>query len=723
MDAKFKTDVTHTHRLLSLQIASIEAVLISLVGLHHSSDDLNTAELSSFSENMIKAYPYIHAILTVEKITDNERGLFEEKMQSQGFFNVKLPKRKHLKQPNKHPFYLPVNFIEPMTPLSANILAFDLLSINTLSDVIHQSIANNEVSASVEVETKGQRIPLTLLFKPLYKGRYPPNDKQERLRLLSGLVVIELNLENFINEMHISPTLLKAYINDNKQHDYTLYNSLISKQSINLYGQTINLMLIRPFTLDMFNRWQLFLIWLVFMVTLFLSNSVLQKRKLSEEKIKRLAYFDSLTQLPNRASFKEQVTIAIQNAIQNKSFGAVMFLDLDEFKRINDTLGHEAGDELLIQVSKRLTGQMRQNDSVINVNSQVENNLVTRLGGDEFTVLLTKIDSNNSVALVAERIQKSIRLPYQLNNHEVFITSSIGIAIFPIDGENIDQILKHADTAMYHAKSLHKNNYQFYSKQMSTQAEERLNLEEKLRHALEKNEFYLLYQPQIDAKTDKIIAAEALIRWKQSELGMVLPDEFIPLAEETGLITDIGAWVIKEACRQNKAWQDKGLSPIRIAVNLSTVQFRQPNLVEMIKDTLIKASLKPQYLELEITESIMMDNVEETISIIKQFADLSINVSIDDFGTGYSSLSYLKKFPLTSLKIDKSFISDIPKDNDDMMITAAIISMAKSLHLKVVAEGVENKQQIDFLKHHDCDYLQGYYFAKPLSTDEFEKLI
>jgi len=365
---------------------------------------------------------------------------------------------------------------------------------------------------------------------------------------------------------------------------------------------------------------------------------------------------------------------------------------------------------------------MRQTDSARLKHFKTKDS-VSRLGGDEFTILLTHIKDAESAGHIAARIQKNIEQPFNLDSNKVYVTSSIGIAVFPGDASDSDTLLKYADTAMYLAKAMGKNNYQFYSEKMGADAAKKLNLEGKLHQAIEKNELSLFYQPQIDTKTGKIIAAEALIRWHQSDLGMIFPDEFIPLAEETGQIFKIGEWVINEACRQNKQWQKMGLATIRVAVNLSGLQFMQNDLDLRIAEILRKTSLQPEYLELEITESTMMKNIDDTISTIINFTNMGIAISIDDFGTGYSSLGYLKKFPLQSLKIDRSFVSDIPEDKDDMMITSAIISMAKSLGLKVVAEGVENNEQVTFLKEKQCDLMQGYYFSRPVPAYEFEQLL
>jgi predicted signal transduction protein with EAL and GGDEF domain len=348
---------------------------------------------------------------------------------------------------------------------------------------------------------------------------------------------------------------------------------------------------------------------------------------------------------------------------------------------------------------------------------------VARLGGDEFTVLLEDIHEPEVAGDVASRIKDTIAGLYNISGHEVHITPSIGIAVFPQDGNSVDELLKNADAAMYHAKRLGKNNCQFYSEEMNIQASTRLKLEGKLRNALQSDEFSLYYQPQIDIKTNEIVSAEALLRWNQSELGMVSPAEFIPIAEETGMILELGEWVLNQACKQAKAWQDAGLKPIRVAVNLSSIQFMQQDLAATVSAALEDNQLHPRHLELEITESIIMRNINDTISTLNSFKEMGIEISVDDFGTGYSSLNYLKRLPIDTLKIDRSFISDIPDNEDDVTITSAIIAMAKKLGLGVVAEGVETECHLEFLQKHGCEKAQGFFISKPVPVEQMGEML
>jgi diguanylate cyclase (GGDEF)-like protein/PAS domain S-box-containing protein len=428
----------------------------------------------------------------------------------------------------------------------------------------------------------------------------------------------------------------------------------------------------------------------------------------AEEKYNYLAYHDELTGLPNRRHFKNKMFEHMNEVRDSARKMAIMFIDLDRFKLVNDTLGHSNGDLLLQQVAKRLRSCLGPRD------------IVARMGGDEFTFLFPDIQEEIDAARIAERILDLFKNPFNMNGYEFHITASIGIAIYPHDGCDTETLMVHADTAMYRAKEKEKGNYVFYTENMYTKPHERIVIETSLHKALEKEEFIVYYQPQINAKTGEIQGLEALVRWQHPESGLIPPNKFIPIAEETGLIVPIGEWVMREACRQNKHWQRLGLPHFRVAVNLSIQQFLKSNLVETVKRILEETELEPQYLELEITETMTMD-VDHAIRTLKQLHELGVQISIDDFGTGYSSLHYLKKFSIDRLKIDQSFVRDIMTDPSDASIVGTIISMAHHLGLEVIAEGVEEKEQLCFLQTQKCDVVQGYYFSKPIPAYEFEE--
>lgn len=433
--------------------------------------------------------------------------------------------------------------------------------------------------------------------------------------------------------------------------------------------------------------------------------------KTAEAKLQELAFHDSLTGLPNRLLFRDRVEQEVAISHRNHQRAAVLFLDLDRFKIVNDTLGHDAGDLLLKLVSERLRGAIRNNDTV------------ARQGGDEFMVLLRDIQSTEDAATVASHIIKQLQAPFMLGTQEVHVGTSIGIALYPEDGRDFDGLTKHADVAMYHAKSSGGEQFSFFSETMNVRARERFLLETELHHALERNELVLAYQPQADIGTGCLTGAEALIRWRHPERGLVPPNDFIPLAEETGLILPIGEWVINEACRQIRTWLDDGLPLIPVAVNLSARQFHQPDLVQRIEAALATYALPPQALVLEITESTVMDKADSTINILNRLAEAGFSIAIDDFGTGYSSLSYLKRFPVDKLKVDKSFVSELPGNANDAAIATAIIQMGTSLGLRVVAEGVETSGQRDFLVDRGSHGMQGYWYARPMLVDDFTSFV
>ena len=434
------------------------------------------------------------------------------------------------------------------------------------------------------------------------------------------------------------------------------------------------------------------------------------ERKRYEEKIKFQAFYDALTGLPNRVLLRERVTHEINRAKRSNNKFALMYLDLDRFKVINDTLGHDRGDKLLKEMAERLKDAVRDED------------LVVRMGGDEFVIILTDLHNAEYVGRIAEKILETVKKPIDIDGNFITLTISIGLTIFPDDATEYEVLLTNADIAMYRAKEKGKNNFQTFTPELNAKAIERLELENSLRRAIEYNEFVLHYQPKVNTKTGKIIGMEALIRWKHPKLGLLAPMDFIPMAEETGLIIPIGEWVLKTACESNKALQNAGLPPLSIAVNLSLRQFELQNLVERVSEILKESGLNPENLELEITESIAMRNVEYTVEVIKELQKIGVQFSIDDFGTGYSSLSQINNLAVNKLKIDKSFVSQIDGIKENSIIASTVLALGKNLRMQVIAEGVENIQQVNFLKDNDCDEMQGFYIAKPMSGEEFKKL-
>jgi diguanylate cyclase (GGDEF)-like protein len=446
----------------------------------------------------------------------------------------------------------------------------------------------------------------------------------------------------------------------------------------------------------------------------------ISERKRAEEQIRRLAYCDSLTGIPNRQAFLETLERELQRSkIGNKKF-AVLFMDLDAFKRINDTLGHDVGDQLLKQVSDRLRETIRPNDLLsrgeLLPRADTDTNLA-RLGGDEFTILIPDLERVEHALNVAHRVKDAMRRPFLIEGNEIFVTASIGISLFPEDGDDCTSLLKFADTAMYHAKNCGKNNAKLYSSSLTMQIMSHVKLEVGLRRALQNNELYLLYQPQLDVRSSEIVGVEALVRWRHAERGIVSPNEFIPLAEETGLIVPIGEWVLRTACTQARHWQKLTRRPVRMAVNLSAKQFKDENLSQIVLSALHDTGLDPRLLELELTEGTLMDDAKATLATLEQLRGIGVYLSIDDFGTGYSSMNYLKRFDVRALKIDRSFINGLPQDSENAAITRAIIAMAHGLKMIVVAEGVETGEQLGLLEEYGCDLVQGFYLGRPAPAE------
>jgi diguanylate cyclase (GGDEF)-like protein/PAS domain S-box-containing protein len=441
------------------------------------------------------------------------------------------------------------------------------------------------------------------------------------------------------------------------------------------------------------------------------TGSDITERKLTEQRVHHVAQHDALTGLPNRSLLQDRLGQAIAYADRYARPMWVMLIDLDRFKFVNDSMGHKAGDVLLMTIAARLTGSLRETDTV------------ARLSGDEFVVILSEHRDAPLSHDIVQRVMDSVAQPVILGNKEFFVTCSIGVAAYPDQGTPADSLIEHADIAMYSAKKMGRNNFQFYTPAMNEESMERVRIESALRCALERDEFVLHYQPQVDLKTGQIVGMEALIRWQHPEMGMVPPVRFIGIAEETGLIVQIGAWVLRTACAQNKAWQCAGLGKLRVAVNLSARQFGAPDLIAGLESVLADTGLDPDCLEIELTESLFMTDIAPAVESLHRIKSLGVNLSIDDFGTGYSSLSYLSRFPIDVLKIDRSFVADITHDVNDAAIVTSIIALAHNLKLAVIAEGVETQEQLDFLRGHGCDEMQGYFFSKPLPAPEFEQLL
>jgi diguanylate cyclase (GGDEF)-like protein len=445
----------------------------------------------------------------------------------------------------------------------------------------------------------------------------------------------------------------------------------------------------------------------------------LTERRQVEARIRYLAYYDGLTGLPNRLMMSEHLAQALRQVRRSKRPLALLFLDLDNFKSINDALGHSLGDELLRQVADRLSQCVRSSDMVSRPGAQSTNPPVFRFGGDEFAILLFSLQQEQDALLVVRRIMSALAAPFVIEGHELFATASIGIAVSPSDGDDLRTLLRNADAAMYQAKQKGRNTFEFYTKSLTRICVERMKIEAKLRRAIEQDELKLCFQPKLETQSGRLAGVEALLRWNAAGLGSVPPEKFIPLAEETGLIVPIGEWVLREACRQIQAWETVGLPLVPVAVNVSARQFQRSDLSKSVADLLEETGLRPQSLELELTESAIMGDIPRAKAMFQKLSELGVRLSIDDFGTGFSSLSLLRWFRVDTLKIDRSFVQDLPQDEDDSAITLGIIAMAHSLGIRVVAEGIETESQFAFLKEHGCDEVQGSLLGLPVTGSEF----
>jgi diguanylate cyclase (GGDEF)-like protein len=442
----------------------------------------------------------------------------------------------------------------------------------------------------------------------------------------------------------------------------------------------------------------------------------------SHEQIAHLAYHDSLTSLPNRRKFHEELERCVSYAKRNGGVLGLLFLDIDDFKWFNDLLGHQAGDEILSEVARRLSSVVRPYDTVSRQEATHPRNALARVGGDEFLILLSDLSDPLDAANVAKRILDEVTPPMRIVGRDVHVKASIGITTHPQDGGDADALIRNADLAMYHVKEQGKNQCGFYTAEMNDALTARLEMESALRKAIAGDELMLYYQPQVDAHTREIVATEALIRWRRPELGIVMPGQFIPLAEETGLIVPLGEWVLREACRQNKAWQDAGIATVPVAVNISNRQFADDGLKDKVEQVLEDTGLESGYLDIELTETSIMEAPEKASRMLAELKALGVQISMDDFGTGYSSLSALRRLPIDCLKIDQSFVRDITPEADDAAIVNTIIVMGKSLNLRVLAEGVEEEDEFTFLREHGCDRIQGYLVSQPVPSAEMEVL-
>lgn len=740
------TQEFHTSRTaINLRMRSYEQILRGGVGLFSAKIDVSREDWRRYVSalQVSEAYPGVQGIGYGPVVTQEDTAVHLASVWREGFQDYVIS------PPGARNFYVPILYREPLEELNYRALGFDMYSepIRRKAMELARDTGSAALTAKVRLawELSGQPAASVIMYLPVYEHNTTPIAVASRRAALKGFLfasfrvneLIEatlgerlaeagLDLELFDSVAIDEKTLL--FDRDDQPHfaDAKFRPLFAIQQTLEIGGQTWTLAL---YTLPAFenaiDRTKSSLILgggalLSILLFGFLysvstqharvknrASKLTQDLQLSEERFRHLAYHDPLTGLPNRALLHDHGLRALGRARRNKNHLAILFIDLDRFKNINDSLGHSVGDALLKEVAQRIRQSVREFDTV------------ARMGGDEFVVLLTDLADAAAAGGVAQHILESLSKMTVIDDHSLHVTPSIGVSLFPNDGDDFDELLRHADAAMYMAKENGRNSYQFFTNEINTLAHGRLSIETGLRRALENQEFELYYQPQIAIDGGAIVGAEVLLRWRHPERGIVMPDEFIPIAEDTGLIIPIGEWVLRSACAQYGEWRRNGLPALRLAINLSARQLRQKNLPNIMREILAMNFIEPANLELEITETSLMQNTDDAASALRELKSLGITLSLDDFGTGYSSLSYLRRFPIDTLKIDQSFIRDISSDPSDAVLVRAMIELAHSLGMSTIAEGVETSDQLLFLRTHLCNFAQGYYFGRPLTPEAF----
>jgi diguanylate cyclase (GGDEF)-like protein len=744
---KFNQELNATRSAILARMQSYEQILRGGVGLFAASINVNRAEWKRYvtSIKVSEAYPGIQGIGFAPLITHEDKAIHVASVWKEGFTDYQI----HPDGDRK--VYTPVLLREPFDGSNRRAFGFDMYSepVRRKAMELARDSGKAALTGRVQlvVDDKGQKAASIIMYLPIYEHTATPTNVEARRIALTGYVFAPFRIAELI-ESTLGERLEKAgldlelfdsvaidkqtliYDRDGRPHYLEKrFRSMFTRQeTIELGGQTWTLSL---HTLPAFELaidrtksslilgggalLSLLVFGFLYSVATQHANVHSQASKLtqdlqrSEERFRHLAYHDPLTGLPNRALLHDHGARALGRARRGNNHVAILFIDLDRFKTINDSLGHSVGDALLKEVSLRIRQTVRDFDTV------------ARMGGDEFVVLLTDLHDPASAGSVAQHILDSLSKVTVIDGHELHVTPSIGVSLFPDDGNDFSELLKYADSAMYRAKENGRNGYQFFTNEIDTLAHGRLTLENGLRRALENEEFELHYQPQIAIEGGAIVGTEALLRWRHPQRGLIMPDEFIPVAEDSGLIIPIGEWVLRTACAKYAEWRRIGLPPIRLAINISARQLRQKNLAQMVREVLTEHGIRPADLELEITETSLVQNTDGAAVALRELKALGVMLSLDDFGTGYSSLSYLRRFPIDVLKIDRSFVRDISTDPSDAVLVRAIIDLAHSLGMTTVAEGVESSTQLYFLRSHHCNFAQGYFIGKPIDAAAFER--
>jgi diguanylate cyclase (GGDEF)-like protein len=745
---RFEHRVDDLTATIKARMESYEHVLRAGGGFLSASASVDRGEWRKYvsSLRLEEMYPGIQGFGYAPAVVAKQKAEHVAKLREEGFRDYQV------RPAGEREFYVPVLYREPFDVQNQRALGYDMFSEATRRDALERARDSGRAALSgkvrLVVEPDKESPAATLMFQPVYAAGYVPPTVAARRGALKGFVFAPFRMEQLLTGIlgpHFvdADVMLEIFDGDSARDKAMLYASqppatfsasnavfFQDERPVDIAGRRW----LMRFTgnpavsahLDMTRPNAIAMGGLAASLSLFcvlyawatqnrrareLATQLTRDLRKSEERFRHLAHHDALTNLPNRVLLQDYLGTALARAKRNNTQVALLFVDLDRFKNINDSLGHDTGDQVLKLASRRIESSVREND------------FIARMGGDEFVVVIGDLKEAEAAAHVAQHIQKNLSRPCFFGGHELLITPSIGISVYPQDGEELEALLKHADAAMYSAKANGRNNSQFYTQEINEAVTERLGLEAALHRALERGEFTLHYQPIVELWSGKIVGAEALLRWRHPDRGIVPPSEFIPIAEDTGLIVSIGEWALREACTQCRAWQARGLKLTRLAVNLSSRQLMQRRAADRILQILTDTGFEPRELELELTETSLMQNTEIAIAALKDLKHSGIEIALDDFGTGYSSLSYLRRFPIDKLKIDRSFVRDISIDPNDATLVRALIELAHSLNIRIVAEGVEIAEQLEFLRRHRCDEAQGYFFSRPIGAKEFGALL
>lgn len=703
----------------SNNISTTKGVITSLSSYYQTTEDMNPSSFSNFSKDLLNSYKYMKAIGFATIVSNNEKVSFEEDMRDSGLYNFYIKNyqdKKLIKSEDKNERYAPIIYIEPSSYLYTRFYGFDLYS----NDILNKALSSISKYGNVAIKDRvfdGLGNMMHLFIKATYKGSGKIKDNKTRVENVNGFYIINIDLSKLLENIKKKFPSYKISISDyhslEKFDDSKIENiflkNLVYQKKLKGFEHSF-LSVSKKLTMNDFNFVSFFLVIFLVILIQILYVLIWHKDKVSKNELSYKASHDDLTGLTNRDYFRNEFDKKINKHKYLNNLIAVVFIDLDRFKEINDSFGHKFGDEVLIEVSKRFKSVMRNND------------IICRHGGDEFLILIDDIKNIDNVINIVKKIMKSISEPINFNLQKIHLTVSIGISLFPNDGNTVDDLLKNADSAMYKAKNEGRNTFKFYTEDMTLEVMQKIVMENKLREAITNDEFIVYFQPQYDGSNDKLIGMEALVRWQNSKGEIIPPFKFIPIAEDADLIIELDRLVMKKAIKQFSIWKKQDLFNGTLSLNLSIKQLKNDDFVNLLNTTILENNCKQSDIELEVTEGGIMENPAESIEKLEDISSLGIKLSVDDFGTGYSSLAYLKKLPINKLKIDRAFVKDLPLNEEDIAISKAVIALAKSLKLDVIAEGVETLEQRDFLVKNGCHKIQGYFYGKPMPSNEFEEL-